>query len=315
MPKIFLNPGHCIGQDPGACGFGLQEAQVALNIARRVEGYLQAVGYNVKLFYFNGLQQICDDANSWDADLFVSIHCNAFNGNARGTETYYSGANTSRKLATAIQNQIVNKLGTVNRGLKLKLADGYDVYVVKYTACPAVLVETAFIDNADDNKLLRDREDDFARAIACGITDFYAVNNVMPDTVDLPRTSNFKLSDNFSFDEFACHHCGHCKIDMRLIELLEQLRKNIGGYPLHINSGYRCPTHNANVGGVSDSQHCLGTAADIAVPRQLTFNEFQWYVQQLPFDGVGIYRQSNFIHVDIRDGGINSGYYWEGAFL
>lgn len=304
MPNIFINPGHCVGVDPGACAFGLQEVDIALRIAKRVERYLHAVGYNVKLFYSNSLQLICDDANSWGADLFISIHCNAFNGYARGTETYYGGSNASRKLAAAIQNQIVDKLGTVNRGLKLKLPDGFDVYVLKYTNMPAVLVETAFIDNADDVKLLINREDDFARAIACGVTDFYSDNKPLPDTVDLPPSRNF-LSEHFTVDEFACHHCGHCvNISPRLLELLERLRKNIGGFPLHINSGYRCPTHNANVGGVPDSQHILGTAADIAIPRQLLFGEFLWHVQQLPFDFVGIYRRSNFIHVDVRDGGI-----------
>ena len=44
--------------------------------------------------------------------------------------------------------------------------------VLKYTDMPAVLVETAFIDNEHDADLLIDKEDDFARAIACGITDY-----------------------------------------------------------------------------------------------------------------------------------------------
>ena len=304
MPRIFINPGHCVGVDPGACAFGLHEADIALRISKRVEHYLHAVGYNVKLFYFNGLQQICDDANAFDADLFVSVHCNAFDGNAHGTETLFSGSNESRRLAIAIQNQLVNNLHTADRGIKYS-----DAYVIKYTNMPAVLVETAFIDNADDVKLLIAREDDFARAIACGITDYYADNKVMPDVIDLPHNKNF-LSEHFTVDEFACHHCGQCiNISPRLLELLEKLRKNIGGFPLHINSGYRCPTHNANVGGVTNSQHVLGTAADIAVPRQLTFNQFKWYVQQLPFDWVGLYRRSNFIHVDVRDGGI---YYHQG---
>lgn len=299
MPKIFINPGHCIGKDAGACGNGLQEAEVALNISKRVQAYLQAVGYDVKLFYFDGLQQICDDANAWGADLFVSIHCNAANSTARGTETFYAGSDEGRKLAESVQAQIISKVGTVGRGVKL---NGF--YVIKYTNMPAVLVETAFIDNADDAKLLVEREDDFARAIACGITDYFQVEKLMPDTVDLPHPST-KLSAHFDVSEFACHHCGQCiEISPRLIELLEQLRENIGGYPLHINSGYRCKVHNANIGGVSNSQHVQGTAADVAVPRQLTFREFQWYVTRLPFDWVGLYPYDNFIHVDVRDGGI-----------
>lgn len=114
-----------------------------------------------------------------------------------------------------------------------------------------------------------------------------------------------KISEHFDREEFECRCCGECIIDARLIELLEQLRANIGGYPLIINSGYRCPKHNAEAGGIRNSQHTLGTAADLAVPPELAFETFQWYVTQLPFDWVGLYPLSNFIHVDVRNGGVS----------
>ena len=184
--KIFINPGHG-GADTGACGHGLIERDVARNIGKLVKSYLVAVGYEVVLFQFDGLQQICDAANSWNADLFVSIHCNAANGQAKGTETFYfQGSIAGKKLATAIQNQLINSLPVINRGLKTKItgSDGrpYDIYVLKNTVMPAVLVETAFIDNAHDANLLREREDDFARAIARGISDFYAAP--LPDVIE-----------------------------------------------------------------------------------------------------------------------------------
>ena len=303
--KIFINPGHHKDLDSGACGNGLREADVALKIANRVQSYLQAVGYITKVFYYDGLGEICNDANSWKADLFVSIHCNAATGNARGTETFHSGSVNGKKLAEFIQKQMISRIDTVDRGIKQA---GF--YVIKNTNMPAVLVETAFIDNPIDAKLLVEREDDFARAIAVGITDYFAgsqsVSKPMPDSVDLPKSkSSTALSEHFDKSEFSCHHCGRCiNIHPRLIELLEQLRKNIGGHSIHINSGYRCPTHNANVGGVPNSQHVLGTAADLAVPSQLTFDQFKNYVTQLPFDWVGLYPYSNFIHVDVRAGGI-----------
>lgn len=327
MKKIFINPGHYIGVDPGAVGNGLEEARVAMNIANRVSKYLQAVGYVTKVFSYDGLAVICEDANSWGADLFVSIHCNAATGWARGTETYTTGSVWGTKLAKAIQNQILKHIPeTVDRGVKIR---GF--YVIQYTSMPAVLIETAFIDNPIDAKLLVNREDDFARAIAVGITDYFsfnAQNLMMPDVVDLPTKTNSntntntntnantkatvnanstKLSEHFDISEFACHHCGKStKISPRLIELLETLRKNIGGLPIHINSGYRCPVHNANVGGVPNSQHVLGTAADLAIPAKLTLNQFLKHVEKLPFDWVGVYPYSYFIHVDVRDGGIGA---------
>ena len=171
--KIFLNPGHCIGLDSGACGFGLSEADVALNIALKVKEFLEAVHYDVKLFYFDGLAEIVDTSNYWNSDLFVSIHCNAFDGKAHGTETIYF-SDEGERLADCIQRQIVSTIGTLDRGIKNKIAGGYDSFVCKYTFCPAVLVETAFIDNPSDNALLADNQFDFARAIACGITDYVA---------------------------------------------------------------------------------------------------------------------------------------------
>ena len=170
--KIFINPGHG-GEDPGACGNGLKERDVVLKIGRRVADYLRKVNYDVKLAQIDGLQEICDASNNWGANLFVSIHCNSFNSRAKGTETfYYQFSAAGKKLADCIQRQIVSSLGTVDRGLKTKLSSGYDVTVTKYTDCPAVLVETAFIDNETDAALLRNRQDDFARAIARGVTDY-----------------------------------------------------------------------------------------------------------------------------------------------
>lgn len=306
--KIFINPGHCVGIDSGAVGNGLKESEVVLSVGRRVEKYLQAVGLETKLFQYNGLQEIAHDANSWGADLFLSIHCNSYNTLAKGTETFcYSEGTKAYDFAKAIHNQITKTFPELtDRGVKTA-----SYSVLRYTNMPAILVEMAFIDNAFDAKLLVEREDDFAKAIARGVTDYLQNANPMPDVIDTPTTGG-NLSEHFSTEEFACHHCGKLDtISPRLIELLEQLRKNCGR-PIHINSGYRCPVHNANVGGVKNSQHVLGTAADLAVPSEMSFGEFKWYIEQLPFDGIGLYPFDNFIHVDVRDGGVGSKIYWEG---
>lgn len=177
--KIFINPGHG-GADCGAVGNGLKERDVVLAIGWRVEDYLRAVGYEVKLFQYDGLQEICDAANDFDADLFVSIHCNAFDRKAQGTETYhFYGSTNGRKLAEAVHKQITSSLPIIDRGVK---EAGF--FVLANTDMPAVLVETAFIDNAQDARLLREREDDFARAIARGITDYFALP--LPDVIDSP---------------------------------------------------------------------------------------------------------------------------------
>lgn len=307
--RIFINPGHG-GDDCGAVGNGLKERDVALSIGKRVEQYLHAVGYNVKLFQYDGLQGICNDANNFKADLFISIHCNAAKGTAKGAETYWSGfSESSHRLATKIQLQLVGSLPLNNRGVK-----SANFFVLKNTDMPAVLVETAFIDNPDDANLLRNREDDFARAIARGVTDYFANDKPLPDVIDKADFNTAgKLGSHFDSSEFTCHCCGQGTVDPRLIELLEELRAKVGK-PIHVNCGYRCPKHNAEVGGVQNSQHVKGTAADITIPA-ISFDKAAELVKSLPFDGTGFYPPLSaggawFIHLDVRDGGIGSHIEW-----
>jgi N-acetylmuramoyl-L-alanine amidase len=170
--KITTNAGHYPGKDSGAVGqTGLQEANVAKDIANKVCGYLSAVGYEVLFIQENELYQITDASNLFGSDLFLSIHCNAAtNTEAKGTETFYSvGSVEGKKLAQCIQSQIINDLGTVDRGLKTN-----NLYVTRNTNCPAVLIETAFISNTEDECMLSDesKRDQFAAAIARGITDY-----------------------------------------------------------------------------------------------------------------------------------------------
>ena len=70
-------------------------------------------------------------------------------------------------------------------------------------------------------------------------------------------TKNFKVS------EFACKHCGENKIDQRVLNMAQVIRDELG-VPVKVNSGYRCVEHNANVGGVKDSFHTFGLAADLS---------------------------------------------------
>ena len=128
-------------------------------------------------------------------------------------------------------------------------------------------------------------------------------------------------SEHFSNAELMCHGAsqGHCScgeetaenVDPRLLELLEQMRTNIGG-PLNISCAYRCKAHNDAIpGSAPNSQHIYGTAADIQTPNYdhcHTPEQLLWYAEQLPFDGIGLYDWG--IHVDVRNGGVGSGIRW-----
>jgi N-acetylmuramoyl-L-alanine amidase len=178
MAKIFLNPGHdqldlegTPDYDPGAVNkeLGLYENEIAADIGELVAHYLKEAGCEVESLQNERLSYICAMANRSGAELFVSIHCNAFNGAANGTESlFYPGDAEGKRLAECINRQIVDTFDITDRGVK----ERGDLAVLNGTYMPAVLVETAFIDNEDDAIILRDQQDEMARAIARGVTDY-----------------------------------------------------------------------------------------------------------------------------------------------
>ena len=179
--KVFINPGHALSgnPDPGAVNpdNGMRECDIAMTVGCLAADYLQKAGCEVTVLQSNNLigespeyPNIVATANASDADIFVSLHCNAANGDARGSEVevYDNNGGEACVLAQCILEQIVTSLGTTDRGLK----DRSGLAVLRGTSMPAVLVELAFIDNPDDAKLLANCQDDFARAVARGVTDY-----------------------------------------------------------------------------------------------------------------------------------------------
>ena len=176
MLKIFINPGHDMDLDPGACANNLREVDIALAIGEKLKKTMEVIGYPCQLIQSDNLNgetegkpNVCATANNSGADIFISIHCNsAANISAKGTETLvYSTGGKAELLAKCIQTQIVNSLGTVDRDIK----ERPDLCVLRETTMPAVLVETAFISNQEDAYKLMYRIEEFANAIARGITD------------------------------------------------------------------------------------------------------------------------------------------------
>lgn len=108
-----------------------------------------------------------------------------------------------------------------------------------------------------------------------------------------------KLSTNFTVSEFACNDgSGPIFIASELVEILQKIRTHFAK-AVTITSGYRTPTYNATVGGVSNSQHVLGTAADIVVSG-VTPATVAAYAETLLPDSGGIGVYASFTHVDVR---------------
>ena len=184
--KIYIDQGHNPqGVNAGAEGNGLREQDVNYEVGIYLAELLRENGnFDVRLSRptpettlgtsnATSLQARVNDANSWGADYFISIHSNASeNPAANGTEVYvYSKSSRAYPLAQDIQNEIVERLGTRDLGVK----ENPSLYVLRRTNMPALLVELAFITNAADAELLRDDRYLFAYAIYQGILKYFDI--------------------------------------------------------------------------------------------------------------------------------------------
>ncbi|WP_100400316.1 N-acetylmuramoyl-L-alanine amidase [Bacillus sp. FJAT-44742] len=172
---IAIDPGHG-GRDPGAEANGLQEKEIALDVGLRVQEKLESAGANVIMTrttdVYVSLQDRATIANNADASSFVSIHTNAFNSEAQGTETYhYPGSEDGERLAEAIQEEMLAALETNDRGVK-----DARFSVLRNTTMPAALAELAFTDHPDDAEKLRSNtyRERAADAIVRGLERFYS---------------------------------------------------------------------------------------------------------------------------------------------
>lgn len=174
MKKVYIDAGHG-GTDSGAIGVkNVLEKNIVLEVAKRVASKLRNCSIEVKLSRtddtFKTLNYRSSDANNWKADCFVSMHCNSANKSAKGLETFCYKFKY-RKLADCVHTEMVNaKLYTLNRGVK----EG-NYHVIRETNMSACLVELGFIDNTEDIKLLENKQEEFATAIAKGICKFLGV--------------------------------------------------------------------------------------------------------------------------------------------
>ena len=117
----------------------------------------------------------------------------------------------------------------------------------------------------------------------------------------LAKNGNLALSANFKVREFRCRDGSDpVFISSRLVEILQDIRDHFGK-PVTITSAYRTSSHNKKVGGSSQSQHLYGMAADIVVQGVRPELVAAYAEQLLPgTGGIGIYRKSGFVHIDVR---------------
>lgn len=168
MSTYNIHAGHNF-KVPGASGI-FSETEEDRKVKDAVISKLRQLGHTVYDTTDNdgatqsqNLKNIVANCNSHSVDLDISIHFNAYNGQAHGTEVLLFGNGRHRDIGQRIVNEI-SALGFTNRGIK----DGSNLYVVKYTNALAILIECCFCDNAEDAKLYN--AESMANAIVRGIT-------------------------------------------------------------------------------------------------------------------------------------------------
>ena len=184
--KIFIDQGHN-PQNPnaGAEANGLREQDINYEVGVRLANLLRAnPNFEVMLSRntpeeslgsttAESLQMRVNMANSWGADYFISIHCNAnTNTNISGSEAYvFRLYSVAYDLARSLLAGLHNATGLQNRGVMTNPG----LYVLRRTQMPAVLVELGYLTNLEDATLLRDDPQAFARGLYNGILAYFGM--------------------------------------------------------------------------------------------------------------------------------------------
>lgn len=188
---ILVDPGHG-GYDPGVVGKGgVLEKDITLTVAKRLAANLGQAGAMVLMTRETDtdlsdpgttglmakkredLKRRVALANDNKADLYISIHVNSFpSPNSRGAQCFVQpGSTESKKAAMHIQSELARLLNNTDRQPK-----EVDYFITRNTLMPTVIVETGFITNGAEEKLLQDEEyqSKLAWAIYAGVVKYFA---------------------------------------------------------------------------------------------------------------------------------------------
>lgn len=172
---IVIDPGHG-GEDPGTLGpGGLREKDLTLAMSLRLRARLERADARVVMTRaddrFVGLYERAAIADRAGAQALVSLHVNASDyREAQGVEVYhYPGAAGGRELARAVYRRLVEGLGRPGRGVLPA-----DFVVLREPRAPAILVETGYLTNPQDRRLLVSAgyQERLAEAVASGLIEF-----------------------------------------------------------------------------------------------------------------------------------------------
>jgi N-acetylmuramoyl-L-alanine amidase len=172
---ICIDAGHG-GWKSGAQGLnGLKEGDACLAMGMQLARALREAGATVIMpredDSYVSLEDRYNFANQRNADLFISIHCNAMpkHNTMSGSETYYWSPQ-SLDLARAIHPKVVEAMGGRDGGIRRRA-----FAVIHHTVMPSILIEVGYIDNTNDEAKLGDStfQQTFGDAVRDGVLSFF----------------------------------------------------------------------------------------------------------------------------------------------
>ena len=163
--KCALIVGHKESSQGAVSPSGITEFAYNQELAKLIKKYVERA--EVVIVYRRTYEQLPDDVNQIKPDFAISLHCNAFNTKASGSEVlFYEKSSKGKELALKLQNEIVKVLGLPDRGIKTKTSEDRGGYLLKYVKAPAVILEPFFIDNPIDFVVGVEKRNAMAQAIA-----------------------------------------------------------------------------------------------------------------------------------------------------
>ena len=183
MPtRIYIDQGHNpVNPNAGSEGNGFREQDIVYEIGQLTAESLRGYGIDVRLSRptedtqlgtsnSTSLRARVEDANSWGADYFISLHTNAsVIESANGSEAFvYRRNSEAESLAENILTQLNYATGLRNRGVVARPG----LYVLRKTRMPATLVELGFISNPVDAELMAYSPQLFAAGVSNGVLAF-----------------------------------------------------------------------------------------------------------------------------------------------
>lgn len=182
--KILLISGHGAG-DVGACGNGYKEADLTREVvnilAPKLRQYAEVDIYNQNRDAYTDVCKGNVAVNFANYNYVFEVHFNAFNGSAKGTEIYVTNA----EKGIVVEQKVMDKLSkffTV-RGVKRK--NFTVINSVKKKGVSSALLETCFIDNANDINTYQSNKDAICSAICEGIVEGFGLDKKVSNVSDL----------------------------------------------------------------------------------------------------------------------------------